>query len=1192
MSRYIPGSHAAFGPGFERVIRERRLEDFPAFDDERATRYVSRILAHGGVPDYCLHDFFDLLAYSIARSEWAGLPVGELVREWALRKFSFIQIDRPVQRFVMHGGSVALDFVQRSLDLIADALDIGSVPLNHEAGLPTRIVSAAGSWIEKRQPQIDASSQHRLRRPRLAQPVLRLDPWGADPFSITLPSQFLPDDAHHAAWVIASGEQTQTIPIRLHDASAATVPTDITLSAPATRWDVSLIVDGQHYASWQIPGVTPQRPIMLINPETGELIRWSDTLPSGECWLLHPQDHTLSVDVSGVPRPLDILESFPVLRGGWRGYRAIWVELPSRAALVTCTELAGTERTHRFAVRDVTHDYRRPVFITTDHTVPAATAGNGLPVLSRAPSLRIPSIGSSGSVPAAWTITVAPQPGSVPGERRIRHANEVTYSYTEDGGILVDLQQPGLMDSDALGTFTVGVRGPLGSDARLEFALVPGIRIHGHHSHAAINRADGEPVSITLESERPITVRALAPDTTVQRQDRGARVETLAREMLLSVTPAEFGTQYLSPLPAVSLQITVAGLRWAIHGVSDVQTIAWSSRAVSLPTDVLRDAVQAGIVFDGFTTEQRHPGRAIMGIAQLTLKSSTEEALQEWSVPIRGARVWLPLSAFSTSIQSHHDAALRFEASIFGPAGEALVLSRPVLQLTRELQVTNLCITELESTTTRRLLVTWDQRFHVRGRVLRIWSVARPWERPCEISIADDCAGSLTLDRSREELTPGPYQFDIIAIDPWSFTASVEPLQAHAIDWYIGRSDELVAGVSSGSDGPLDRLERFLIDQNPAHLDGFSGLLQAEDPAPALAVFQALVRADRVSPSEDAVTITVVIDTLRDALTNHPTLLTALGQWVIGEVPPAIRRGERDDHVVRETFAALGLCQLHHEVVMSSLAAVDPIVRDALERRFPILFLTRIGEGLVATDTEREAAETLFGDEPLEVLLHENGDGQPRIDPWSARGPELRHVFRFAADPHTCALPLMTLQNIRESLGLVPVGVLDPNAALLSVLDCLIELKSPHNQALLDQTTQWVHDAAPRIESMLDHVHEAVRGGTRSQHRGLRIAKSLIAARRTDQSSGLELVPYVVGGTALAQRLRSRIPTGLDLRLGERQSWTYGRSAMLTAPGLYMRDLCLFDLLLAAPCQQMSTVVGLDDQTGAVTIGEGEVSNG
>ena len=56
------------------------------FPDLRGRRYVDLILVHGGIPDYCLSDFFaNMLQPAVTQPYYAGMSAGELVEEWLQR---------------------------------------------------------------------------------------------------------------------------------------------------------------------------------------------------------------------------------------------------------------------------------------------------------------------------------------------------------------------------------------------------------------------------------------------------------------------------------------------------------------------------------------------------------------------------------------------------------------------------------------------------------------------------------------------------------------------------------------------------------------------------------------------------------------------------------------------------------------------------------------------------------------------------------------------------------------------------------------------------------------------------------------------------------------------------------------------------------------------------------------------------
>lgn len=128
----LPGVDHLWGPAFEQAIRSLDLETFEdmVFGDG-ALRYVGPILAHGGVPKYSLEDYFKLIHRWLDRAE-NGV---DLLSLWRTRRTAFQNIDRPVRRFLLYGGDLAVDLVDRTLDLFREFSRSGTVPKPASAGL-------------------------------------------------------------------------------------------------------------------------------------------------------------------------------------------------------------------------------------------------------------------------------------------------------------------------------------------------------------------------------------------------------------------------------------------------------------------------------------------------------------------------------------------------------------------------------------------------------------------------------------------------------------------------------------------------------------------------------------------------------------------------------------------------------------------------------------------------------------------------------------------------------------------------------------------------------------------------------------------------------------------------------------------------------------------------------------------------
>ncbi|MFH1015047.1 MAG: hypothetical protein V1762_03915, partial [Nitrospirota bacterium] len=111
-----PSRQTDWGNLFIEVLNKYNL---PHFEDERALKYVTPILGHGGIPNYCLPDFFEKLLLPIINGEieTSSTSIGEILQDWKRCSSLFATADKPVYRFLLHGGKVANDFLTRCIQV-------------------------------------------------------------------------------------------------------------------------------------------------------------------------------------------------------------------------------------------------------------------------------------------------------------------------------------------------------------------------------------------------------------------------------------------------------------------------------------------------------------------------------------------------------------------------------------------------------------------------------------------------------------------------------------------------------------------------------------------------------------------------------------------------------------------------------------------------------------------------------------------------------------------------------------------------------------------------------------------------------------------------------------------------------------------------------------------------------------------
>ncbi|MBU6995879.1 hypothetical protein [Ferrovum myxofaciens] len=237
-----PVDRSSWGQKFEDfIVKHDSLENFRSIKNEGGHRYVGPMLAHGGIPQTCLSDFFSLITHYGDREQSGQGLIDDLKRS----PERLAQTDRPVQRFLKYGGEVSEEFVSRFLALwqCYERGDMGA-----KCGLPDRVVEEFSGWWPKHRPK---RRDHFKRMPR---PDLRIEPAGLGVFLHLPRCDDHPDIDPKARWHALGKDWAVT---RTHE--VAIVPSD--------TWKITGV--GQPYA---LEGPTDELPGLFFDPNTGKVI--------------------------------------------------------------------------------------------------------------------------------------------------------------------------------------------------------------------------------------------------------------------------------------------------------------------------------------------------------------------------------------------------------------------------------------------------------------------------------------------------------------------------------------------------------------------------------------------------------------------------------------------------------------------------------------------------------------------------------------------------------------------------------------------------------------------------------------------------------------------------------------------------------------------------------------------------------
>lgn len=239
-----------WGSEFEDFLNKHEsLEKFAVFKvKEQAHRFVAPILAHGGIPQHCLQDFFSLITHR-ANPEWEGQ---EIIVYLKGHENYLVTIDVPVKRFLFYGGEVAEDFITRFTDLWQAHIK-GETIDKAFFGLPERVVKAFNDWYSQNQHSINVQSGKRFPKP-----AIFID---QDSLSIVL---FLPRCDDHPD--INPNQHVWECNALDSRRRAVTREWRISLS-PNEKWSVACANFITNFT-----GITEYSPVLFFDSDTGRMI--------------------------------------------------------------------------------------------------------------------------------------------------------------------------------------------------------------------------------------------------------------------------------------------------------------------------------------------------------------------------------------------------------------------------------------------------------------------------------------------------------------------------------------------------------------------------------------------------------------------------------------------------------------------------------------------------------------------------------------------------------------------------------------------------------------------------------------------------------------------------------------------------------------------------------------------------------
>lgn len=751
------------GQLFEEILDQLAVAHFPALGGHR---YLGPILAHGGIPDTSLDDFFEhFLRPLVERPRYAALSTLDFITERLHHSSAQYLSDKPVLRFLEHGGTVAEDFVERCRQMAIQAAETDIVPSAEVVGLPRLVINRYRNWLQNQAQRILPKRRGKYRRP-----ILFLDPWGWG-LTLQLLSQQIEISELHARilWrVFADDTLLQEIlpDIRQEEFHLRTAPEYIPIPQVAAEYRVELIFHSEDNSEasevkqiWHYPGLREQYPLITFDPDRQTLLPIINPLPARQFWILYPSNAEL---LNQGFEPIPIREYLPKLPWKWHTFQGVFVDLGQIQKLVL----------RRNGLEDVILD----VEVLQERKQPCLIGSSLYPTsddraplyITTAPQVWLPTLLDDAQL-RRWYVTFDSEWMAFPELHTSGTLDTLTNELKAgENGVIWSLDT--YLPQDAMGNYRVTVRGPLGQRADLPFRFLPKLDMANHDVLHLPNTQQDAYFLLETVPEVMVQCQPGAKDCTVQQDDAGFYEVSLSSNSTVGLL------RFSRPngegdTARVPLSVPIRRLRWMVVLDPNMALApAWRVGSDRIPLDALNQSQEPALFIDLF-------GGVCENLdVSLSLEDENENVLHPLEdLRYRQGQTYgrFDLRAFLDTMRHSNAPLFRFRLQIWGMPEQPETLSYIVLSVTRRFVVeqanTHLFAKE------NQLWLGWQSPVLLRQRFVRLWPAWRPWERPLEFSIPDEAQDEYRFSLPPGGLVHGKYLLEFGIQDPWVRV----PLPAH-----------------------------------------------------------------------------------------------------------------------------------------------------------------------------------------------------------------------------------------------------------------------------------------------------------------------------------------------------------------------------------------------------------------------------
>ena len=739
---------------------------------------------------------------------------------------------------------------------------------------------------------------------------------------------------------------------------------------PAPAWSIEFIDNAGLSRTWTFEGLE-RTGALVINPQSGVLSRTPTVIEDDQAWILYPSTWSLRADEGGLAE----LVEMPSLPGSWSSYSVVHADLTD----VTELRLSSLIDPTSGAKIRVFPGAQRPSLV--GEAVAGVRTEQGDPVFSCAPVVQVPRL--EGVPDDRWRF-------------QLRRNDGAPTTFIDPDGVhegTVDLARRVGVES---GLFRLSVRGPLGTDIATTFAVVPELNV------------DRPTTTIFPDDERPTVI--VTAGSGIALEDGGAG-EPVRLGVPVGVRSLAFRAG--SATRQLDLRIDLPSLVWTlVHETKPAAAAGVERLRVGAEEfdDELADALVVRV------------GRPDVALG-LSVRDGRELLADELSAQSAGpdGRWAFDLAPLAPTIRQHADLAPSIWLRV-GSRELCVADVIPQLVLTK-LQAQSRVVDDFS-----HVHVSFEQERRPRHRVVRLWSLDRPWDPPISAPVADD-ATSAQLS-GWDVIPAGRYIVQVTVDDGWGVARRPASGARHTAPIWVGDKDQVTERLSRlDPAAPLQALELIA--------NGRSVACELDDP-----------EAHDVATAAAWCLLQDIEDLDPDDGPNHRFRRWA--QYVLAEPATAVRA--LVDVVAEDAFAddVVLRAQLALVVQLDDVCVSEDDVLRRAWRSLPILAAT-VDRGDDADARSRRERYLFAGP-------------QTPISPGAGR-----------VDQRMAGCAVTELRQMRRMLALVPDAALDNASVQLACFEWLAVEIDDEREPQAPTPSAWLDRFGHLVEQLPADLPDAIR---------------------------------------------------------------------------------------------------------------------